>query len=495
MQEPRAELQSIEKAAEAAGRLSAPIVSLIESISTAGGRALLVGGSVRDILLGRPAHDLDVEAFSIDQDALKSVLSRLGTVNLVGQSFAVFKYRPHAAPDLEVDVSLPRRDLKSGPGHRGFTVSYDPSLSPLQASRRRDLTINAIFYDPIAGEFIDPEGGIQDLSSRLIKAVDPSTFVEDSLRVLRVAGLAARLQFEVEPATLALCKTINLRDLPAERIREELFKLLLKARAPSKGFHLLNEMGAIDQLFPELVALRACEQDPIYHPEGDVFTHTMLAVDEAARIAENLPSPQRLTVMLAVLTHDLGKPATTTRISETIDGQLQLRIRSIDHENVGADLARAFLDKISVFTIDSYPVRDQVIGLIHEHLAPPQFYRSHLKGYEPGRRAFAKVVEKCDPELLALVSMADIFARPPLPRDPAPIDYFRQRIREFGLDAGLPPPILMGRHILEAGIAPPGVMIGRILKAVYDKQLAGEVTTVEQALALARRISGEPDAR
>jgi tRNA nucleotidyltransferase (CCA-adding enzyme) len=495
MQEPRPQLQSIEKAAEAAAQLSVPIVELIESVSAAGGRALLVGGSVRDILLGSPAHDLDVEAFGIAPDSLKSVLSRSGTVNLVGQSFAVFKYRPHAAPHLEVDVSLPRHDLKSGPGHRGFTVSYDSSLSPLQASRRRDLTINAIFYDPLTREFIDPQHGIHDLSSRLIKAVDPATFVEDSLRVLRVAGLAARLEFEVEPETLALCKTIDLRDLPAERIREELFKIFLKARAPSKAFDLLNEMGAIDQLFPEIGALRACEQDPIFHPEGDVFTHTMLAIDEAARITENLPSLQRLTVMLAVLTHDLGKPPTTTRVSETADGKGQIRIHSMDHENVGAELARGFLDKISVFTLDGYPVRDQVIGLVQEHLAPPQFYRSHLNGYEPGRRAFARVVEKCDPELLALVSMADIFARPPLPRDPAPIDYFRQRILEFGLDDGLPEPILMGRHILEAGIAPPGVTMGRILKAVYDKQLDGEITTVEEGLRFARSICSELDER
>jgi tRNA nucleotidyltransferase (CCA-adding enzyme) len=493
MQETGAELPDIEKAGSAAAAMSVPVMPLVAAVNAEGGRALLVGGSVRDILLGKPAKDLDVEAFGIDSSRLMSVLSELGTVNLVGQSFAVFKYRPRVAPHLEIDVSLPRRDLKSGPGHRGFTVSYDPSLSPLQASRRRDLTINAIFYDPLGGGFIDPQGGINDLRNRLIKAVDPATFVEDSLRALRVAGLAARLEFSVDPATLALCKTIDLRDLPAERIREELSKLLLKAKAPSTGFYLLNQMGAIDQLFPELAALRTCEQDPIYHPEGDVFTHTMLAVDEAARITEDLPLVKRLSVMLAVLTHDLGKPSTTTRVPETVGGEVLVRIRSIDHENVGAESAKTFLDKIAVFTVDGYPVRDQVIGLIQEHLAPPQFYRSHLKGFEPGRRAFAKVVEKCDPELLALVSMADIFARPPLPKDPASIDYFRERIREFGLDAGLPEPILMGRHILEAGIAPPGVIIGRILKAVYDKQLAGEITSVEQGLQLARSICSKLD--
>src|SRR5262249_36412065 len=147
----------------------------------------------------------------------------------------------------------------------------------------------------------------------------------------------------------------------------------------------------------------------------------------------------------------------------------------------GAELARTFLDKISVFTIDGYPVRDQIVGLIEEHLTPPQFYRSHLRGFEPGRRAFARVVEKCDPELLALVSMADIFARPPLPKDSAPIDYFRQRIHEYGFDSGLPEPILMGRHLLDAGIAEPGVAVGRILRAVYDKQLSGEITSLDQA--------------
>src|SRR5262249_27740802 len=159
----------------------------------------------------------------------------------------------------------------------------------------------------------------------------------------------------------------------------------------------------------------------------------------------------------------------------------------------GSELARGFLDKISVFTIDGYPVRDQIVGLIEEHLIPPQFYRSHIRGFEPGRRAFARVVEKCDPELLALVSMADIFARPPLARDSAPIAYFRQRIQEYGLEAGLPEPLLLGRHILDAGIAQPGVAMGRILTAVYDKQLAAEITSVEQALELAVEIARNLD--
>jgi tRNA nucleotidyltransferase (CCA-adding enzyme) len=493
MPEATAGLQSIEKAEEAAAAILGPIMPLVQAVADEGGDALLVGGCVRDILLGRAAKDLDVEAFRIDADRLKSVLGRSGTVNLVGQSFAVFKFRPTSEPSLEIDVSLPRRDVKTGPGHRGFTVSYDPLLGPLEASKRRDLTINAIFFNPITRRFIDPQGGINDLRERRLRAVDADTFVEDSLRVLRVAGLAARLEFEVEASTLALCKTIDLHDLPAERIREELFKILLKAGRPSTGFHLLNEMGAIDQLFPEIAALRACEQDPAYHPEGNVFTHTMLAIDEAARITEGMSQEKRLTVMLAVLAHDFGKPATTTRVTETADGQVRIRIRSIDHENVGAELAKGFLDKISVFTIDGYPVRDQVVGLVEEHLAPPQFHRSHLRGYEPSRRAFAKVVAKCDPELLAVVAMADIFARPPLPKDPASIDYFRQRIREFGFDAGLPEPVLMGRHILDAGIAQPGIAIGRILRAVYDKQLGGEITSLDEALELAAQIARDLD--
>jgi len=495
MQEYRPQIQRIDKAADAAAVLSTPIMPLIRAVASEGGRALLVGGSVRDILLGRPAKDLDVEAFGLDAERLKALLVRSGTVNLVGQSFAVFKYRPAAAPNIEVDVSLPRKDVKSGPGHRGFTVSYDPTLGPFEASRRRDLTINAIFFDPLERRFVDPQGGIQDLTAGRIRAVDAGTFVEDSLRVLRVAQLAARLEFDVDRSTLALCKTIDLRDLPAERIRDELFKMLLKAARPSIGFHLLSQMGAIDQLFPEIAALSGCVQDPAYHPEGDVFTHTMLAIDEAARITDALSIEKKLTVMLAVLAHDFGKPATTTQVTETVDGQVRVRIRSIDHENVGVELARAFLDKISVFTFDGYPVRDQILGLIAEHLTPPQFYRSHLRGYEPGRRAFSKIVEVCDPELLALVSMADIFARPPLPKDPAPIDYFRRRILEFGLDAGLPAPILMGRHVLDAGIAAPGVLMGRILRAVYDKQLAGEITSVEEGLEMARRICSDPGDR
>src|SRR5260370_25109679 len=176
MQDAWVELQSLEKAEEDAAGIQAAIMPLIEAVGVEGGSALLVGGSVRDVLLDRPAKDLDVEAFGIDAERLKSLLSRSGTVNLVGQSFAVFKYRPKAEPDLEVDVSLPRRDVKSGPGHRGFTVSYDPGLSPSEASKRRDLTINAIFYDPLARTFIDPHWRINALSMRLLQPLDTRTF-------------------------------------------------------------------------------------------------------------------------------------------------------------------------------------------------------------------------------------------------------------------------------------------------------------------------------
>lgn len=466
----------------AARNLAAPVARLFQAVREKGGRAFFVGGCVRDMLTGNAIKDLDVEVYGIADEVLRSILEQHGRVDLVGQSFAVYKFRPRGGRDLEIDVSLPRKERKTGAGHRGFTVTYDPGMSVEQAARRRDLTVNAVLYDPLEREFSDPHGGAKDIERRTLRAVDPATFIEDSLRVLRVAQLAARLDFEVEPATVELCRTVDLRDLPPERIKEELFKLLLKSKKPSIGFQLLNEMGAIDQLFPEIADLRGCRQEPEWHPEGDVFIHTLLALDQAASIIEDLPAEKKITVMLAVLAHDFGKPATT----EFIEG----RWRSRGHEEAGVRPTESFLDRLGIFTINGYNVRAQACALVRDHLKPGELYR---RRDEIGDGAFRRLARKCELDLLYRVAKADSLGRNAewVPREKwygsEAQEWFIRRAKELSVETAAPRPILMGRHLLEMGLAP-SRRIGEIVGAVYEMQLDGRVRTLEEAQSAARQL-------
>ena len=438
------------------------------AVDDAGGRALVVGGWVRDRLRGAPSHDVDLEVHGLPADRLQSVLAGLGPVNAVGASFAVFKLGP-------LDVALPRTDSKSGRGHRGFRVTGDPRLPLADAARRRDFTVNAIAWDPLRDEYLDPHGGRGDLDRRRLRMVDPATFGDDSLRVLRAVQLAARLEFDIEDATQALCRTIPLDDLPAERIWGEMEKLLLQAARPSIGFRAARALGVVERLFPELGALVDCPQEPEWHPEGDVWIHTLLVVDEARERIDDLPHPQRVAVMLGAVCHDFGKPATTARI----DG----RIRSLNHEAMGVEPAAAFLDRLNLRTLDGYDVRAQVLGLVGHHLKPGM-WRAARDGVGDG--AFRRLSRKVDLELLARVAKADCRGRGGS-FDCSAMDWFVERARSLGVEHAPPPPILMGRHLLAIGVGP-GPQVGAILRQVYERQLDGEVTTLEQATGAARAL-------
>ena len=199
------------------------VFSLAHAIHEAGGRALLVGGCVRDALMGVQPKDWDLEVYNLDPARLREILDQFGPVNIVGEAFTVYKLGHH------LDVSIPRRERKSGRGHKAFVIEGDPSMSIVEATRRRDFTINAILQDPLTGELIDPFHGQRDIDQHILRAVSKDTFAEDSLRVLRAAQFAARFEFDIDPETVELCRTIDLSDLPAERIWGEMEKLLLRA--------------------------------------------------------------------------------------------------------------------------------------------------------------------------------------------------------------------------------------------------------------------------
>ena len=444
-------------------------VAVARAIRDAGGRALVVGGWVRDRLrLGADdANNIDLEVFGLPADRLRAVLERFGRVEAVGESFQVYKVGG-------LDVSLPRRDSKAGRGHRGFIVTGDPEMSIEEAARRRDFTVNAISQDPLTGELFDPFGGQRDLESRLLRMVDPATFADDSLRVLRAVQFAARFGFALDEATAELCRRIPLDDLPAERIWGEFEKLLLAER-PSIGFALALDLGVVAKLFPELQALAGCAQEPEWHPEGDVWVHTLQVIDEARTRIDDLDRPQQLTVMLGAVCHDLGKPATTA----FIDG----RIRSMDHEEQGVPPATSLLDRLNLRSIDGYDVRRQVLGITAQHLKPGSWYKVRD---EVGDGAFRRLAQKVDLELLARVAKSDCEGRRPGRFDCTAMDWFLERARALGVEHRAPEPLLLGRHLLALGLKP-GPRIGEILKAVYEQQLDNQVTTLDEAIAAAKQ--------
>jgi tRNA nucleotidyltransferase (CCA-adding enzyme) len=361
-------------------------------------------------------------------------------------------------------------------------IEGDPAMSVTEATRRRDFTINAILQDPLTGEIIDPFNGRSDIEQRLLRAVSAETFAEDSLRVLRAAQFAARFEFEIDPETIELCRTIDLSDLPAERIWGELEKLLLQASRPGVGIEWLRRLGAIEKLFPEIQSLIGVPQDPEWHPEGDVFVHTQLAVNRAHELIEDLSYPRKITVMLAALAHDFGKPATT----EFLEG----RWRSRGHEEAGVPPAESFLDRINVHTIDGYNVRAQVIALVREHLKPGEFYK---KRDEVGDGAFRRLARRCEPDLLYRVAKADSLGRNAewVPRaqwyGSEAQEWFIQRSRELQVDQRPPEPLLLGRHLLELGVEP-GPLMGEITRAIYEMQLDGRVRNLDQAIEEAKRL-------
>ncbi len=451
-------------------------MTIVNSIATAvrdaGGRALIVGGWVRDRLLGLPeASNVDLEVFGLAGDRLRALLESFGRIEAVGESFQVYKLG-------DIDVSLPRRDSKAGRGHRGFVVTGDPDLTIAEAAQRRDFTVNAISWDPLTGEYFDPFEGRADLARRLLRVVDQSSFGDDSLRVLRAVQFAARFTLTLEESTAALCREIPLDDLPPERVWGE-FEKLLFAPTPSIGFTVAMDLGVIAKLFPELQALSGCPQEPEWHPEGDVWVHNLQVIDRARTRIDDLPRPQQLAVMLGAVCHDLGKPATT----RFLDG----RIRSLDHEEQGVAPAAALLDRLNVNAFSGYDVRRQVLGITAQHLKPGSWFKVRD---EVGDGAFRRLAHKVDLELLARVAKSDCEGRQPGSFDCTAMDWFLERARALGVQHRPPEPILLGRHLLALGLKP-GPRVGEILKATYEQQMDGAVTTLEQAIDAARRLIGQ----
>ena len=432
-------------------------------IREAGGRPLLVGGCVRDMLLGSCPIDLDLEVYDLLPQRLIDVLSSAFAIDRVGQSFGVIKLH-----DYPIDISLPRRESKIGLGHRGFEVLSDPKMSLQEAAARRDFTINAMAIDPVTEDLLDPFNGKQDLTARILRHTSPQ-FVDDPLRVLRGMQFVSRFELSPAPETLSLCRSL-LHEYPTlsrERIWGEWEKWASRSVQPSLGLRFLQDIGWT-VLYPELVALQGCPQDPSWHPEGDVWTHTLIVVDQAARIAarDGLERRDRAVLLFAALCHDLGKPPSTA----VLDGH----IRSHGHAE-RVDIVSSFLEKVGA----PKELATRIVELVRYHLSHLQF-----DGSARHVRRLSRRLEEAGETLrmLARLVEADASGRPPLPRE-LPATMHRMLATAEGLELAEqgPRPILLGRHLLALGIQP-GPRMGEILKTAYEAQLDGAFTTAEDGV-------------
>jgi len=436
-------------------------------------KAIVVGGSVRDHFLKLPIKDYDIEVYGLEKiEELVSVLSHYGSVNLVGKSFGVLKFKHRGE---EYDFSFPRSEQKTGVGHRGFEVSFNGQMSFKEASKRRDFTINAMGYDIEKGLFIDPYNGKKDIRENLLSHIDNATFTEDPLRVYRAVQFSARFNYRLKKETFELCREMvsagMLEELPQERIYQEFKKLLLKSPKPSIGFELMRELGMLNA-FPELQAIIDIPQSPQWHPEGDVWTHTMMAVD---KMVEFLGEDEKLNLkyMLAILCHDFGK-ATHTTLEE--DG----RIRSIGHEKAGVEPTRSFLYRLT----NEHNFIEAILPLIKHHLKPTQFYAGKSKN-----RAFTRLSTKVNIEELVTVAKADFLGRGTKEALTNQYDagvWMIQRARELNVAVKPLEHLLYGRDLIALGLKP-SPLFKKMLERVYQLQLDGKISKKEEALEYIRR--------
>ena len=415
---------------------------------------------VRDLLLGLAMKDIDIEVHGMPFEELEALLKRFGEVSLVGKSFGVLRY-----PGLDIDWAVPRIDAAG----RKPEVSIDPFMPIKDAFARRDLTINAMGINAKTGELIDPFGGQQDLESKILRAPNEHFFAEDPLRLFRVMQFISRFGMMPDEALNELCKKMNIKAVSRERIEKEFEKMLLKSKRPSCGIRWLKDIGRLAELLPELAATIGIAQDAEYHPEGDVFEHTMQTLDAAAQLPyEN--DHIKLIALYAALCHDLGKVST----SEKQDG----RITSIGHAQKSAEYARSMMKRIT----DNKDLIDAVTKLVKYHMAPLQFIDNNASA-----AAYKRLANKLAPHaslaLLIDLAIADKRGRNPESHEPlkemyADIDEFRKRAMNAQVLEAVEKPLLYGRDV--ADIVEPGPKMGELLKRAYEIQMEEGFTDKEK---------------
>jgi len=437
-----------------ATKLPESLLTLCRHIASGGGHAWLVGGCVRDLILGIKPKDFDLEVYGLQPDKLKTILRKHGRTELVGRHFGVFKCW---ADNLEVDVAMPRSESKSGSGHRGFEISIDPNLSPERASLRRDFSINAMMFDPLTDQIMDFHCGIKDIENRSLRHVS-NAFHDDPLRPLRAMQFAARFRLKLEKQTAELCRTMlaEVNTLSTERIWSE-WQKWSHAAFPSYGLEVLRDSGWL-ALYPELEAMIGCPQSPRWHPEGGVWTHTLQVCDQAARVADenHLDGNTTEYLLFSSLCHDLGKPLCTATDESGA-------ICSPGHSEAGIPPAKRLMRKIGA------PARlfEYIRPLVLDHI-------THLHG-QPTPRAVRRLAHRLEPANITLWEMlveADASGRHPAPPSRPALPWLRQAT-EMCHHYSPPQAIVNGKLLLQLEITAPGPRMGKIIKHAYSAQLEG----------------------
>jgi tRNA nucleotidyltransferase (CCA-adding enzyme) len=430
------------------------IHAIVEAIAQNNGRALIVGGAVRDMVMNLPIKDIDIEVYGLTEEQLEAILKQFGHVSLVGKSFGVLRIY-----GLDVDWSLPRADSAG----RKPIVTIDPSMSVEMAAKRRDLTMNAISFDLLTQELIDPWGGVQDIHNKILKTPDKEFFVQDPLRFYRVMQFISRFEMMPDEELTSICKEMDIAHISRERIEEEFRKLLLLSKRPSLGIRWLKEIGRLREILPELADTIGIKQEPKWHPEGDVFEHSMQALDAAAIVVQKYDNEfDKLVMLYAALCHDLGK-VTTSRM---IDGV----IKSYGHEKDSKKFARTMLKRIT----HNGDLIDAVSSLVLYHMMPLQFTKNKAKTAAYQRLA-NKLSLHVNMDMLIDLCISDKRGRngeshQPLTTDFPDVKEFKEKTEQASVLYHGVEPLLKGSDVID--IVPAGPAMGKLLHDAYELQIA-----------------------
>lgn len=435
------------------------VKKIAEKIASEGGRAFYVGGYVRDRLLGCECKDIDIEVHGISAEKLREILCLFGEILVYGESFGIFSLKGY-----DIDFALPRKEKATGRGHRDFEIDTDPFIGTQRAAMRRDFTVNSMMEDVLTGEIIDHYAGLCDLENRVLRHVNDESFPEDPLRVLRLAQFAARFGFSVHPSTAELCRGIDLSSLSKERVEAEMKKALLKASSPSVFFGVLKEVNGLDVWFCELERLSGLPQNPVFHPEGDVWTHTMNVLDAAVNYRDKVKDP--FSFMLACLCHDFGKAVST----EDIGGV----IHAYAHETKGIPEVKRFVERIT----NEKDIAAYVLNMTQLHMKPYVMINA-----SSSVKSFNKLFdESVAPKELIYLSSCDNYPKHECTEKKL---FERYEIYEEYMSR----PFVKGSDLIAAGLTPQK-NFSEILSYAHKLRLAGieKESALKQTLAFARKL-------
>ena len=442
------------------------LVRLIaEKVKEKGGRCYFVGGYVRDALMKTENKDIDMEVHGVTSDVLEKILDSIGGRMSMGESFGIYALKGH-----NIDIAMPRKERVKGRGHRDFDVFTDPFLGTEKAAQRRDFTVNALMQDVLTGEITDHFGGIEDLQKGILRHVNSESFCEDPLRVLRGAQFSARFGFSLAEETVSLCKTIDLSFLSKERVYGEMLKALLKAERPAVFFEVLRQTDALSVWFGELQKLIGVEQNPRYHPEGDVWTHTMMVLDVAAKYRDNVNCPEGY--MLTALCHDFGKAICT----EEVNGA----IHAYAHETLGLPLIENFICRIT----NNKQIKKYVLNMSALHMRP-----NKMADMNSAVKKTNKMFDECvAPVDLVYIAAADNEGKGGTGELVSNTTFLLGRLDVY--NETMSRPYVMGKDLIEAGLVPDS-NFSEILSYAHKLRLAGieKQSALKQTLAYARKMS------